>query len=267
VSGSLQFTLDEDVQVASASESIGSLTFGKADVHVTAATIGTQSNLPAGGEFTFKDISAGSAIARNDKAFAGGTSREVTVVSRSDYDAFVKTVSTELTEKAKQGFSQVVSGSEKMIDATVKTTVTEKVFNQEIDEEATKLEGKLTVTMSGIAYGEADVRALLSSLSSSQVPSGYVVNDTKTTVSLSDIQVKKDGTITGKATMQAYALPVVDTEKIKSDIAGKSISFVENYAKNLPGVGGILVGFRYSPIKSILPANKKNVSVTVSFME
>jgi hypothetical protein len=162
----LQFTLDEDVQVASASESIGSLTFGKADVRVTASAIGTQSNLASGGEFTFKDVSSSTAIARNDKAFAGGTSREVTVVSRLDYDAFVKTLSAELIEKAKQDFAQVVSGSQKIIDDTIKTTVTEKVFNLEIDEEAKQLDGKLTVTMSGIAYTDADVRALLTSASS-----------------------------------------------------------------------------------------------------
>jgi len=266
-SGSLQFTLDEDVQVASASESIGSLTFGKADVRVTASAIGTQSNLAASGEFTFKDVSSSTAIARNDKAFAGGTSREVTVVSRSDYDAFVKSLSSELIEKAKSDFAQVVSGSEKIIDDTVKTTVTEKVFSQEIDEESKSLQGKLTVSMSGIAYTDADVRALLSSISSSQIPTGYVVNDAKTTVTVSDIKVKKDGKISAKATMNAYALPVLDTVKIQSAIAGKNISFVEKYLKELPGVGGVEIGFRYSPSKKILPANKKNISITISYME
>ncbi len=270
-SKSLQFSLDQEVQISAATVSgiLGGETkkFGTQTASITALAIGSQSNMPSGTEFTFKEYGSDVMIATNEKALAGGTSREVTVVSRSDYDSFVKTVSAELTEKAKQGFAQVVTGSEKIIDATIKTTVTEKVFNQEIDEEATQLEGKLTVTMSAVAYAEADVRALLSSLSASQVPSGYVVNDAKTTVTVSDVQVKKDGSITGKATMQAYALPVLDTEKIRSDIAGKSISFVQNYVKNLPGVGGILIGFRYSPTKSMLPLNKKNISVTVSFME
>ncbi len=267
VSGALQFTLDEDVQIASASENIGSLTFGKGDVRVTAQAIGPQSNLPSGAEFTFKDISSSTAIARNDKAFAGGTSREVTVVSRADYDAFVKTLSAELIEKAKQDFAQVVSGSEKIIDDTIKTTVTEKVFNQEIDQEAKQLDGKLTVTMSGIAYTDADVRALLTSASTAQIPAGYTVNDAKTTITVSGIQVKKDGKITGKASMKALALPVLDSNKIQSDITGKSLKYVENYLKGLPGVGGVEIGFTYSPTKSSLPANKKNISIIVSSME
>lgn len=268
---SLQFSLDQEVQISAATVSgiLGGETkkFGTQTASITALAIGSQSNMPSGTEFTFKDYGSEVLIATNEKALAGGTSREVTVVSRSDYDAFVKTVSAELTEKAKAGFAEVVTGSEKIIDATIKTTVTEKVFNQEIDEEATQLQGKLTVTMSGIAYAEADVRALLSSLSANQVPSGYVVHEAKTTVTVSDVQLKKDGTITGKATMEAYALPVLDTEKIRNDIAGKSISYVQNYVKNLPGVGGILIGFRYSPTKSMLPLNKKNISVTISFME
>ncbi len=265
--GSLQFTLDEDVQVASASESIGSLTFGKSDVRVTAVAIGTQSNITSGSEFNFKDIGSTTAIARNEKAFSGGTSREITVVSRADYDAFVKTVSEELIQQAKQGFNQVVTGSEKIIDATIKTTVTEKVFNQEIDEEAKQLQGKLTVTISGIAYTEADVRALLSSLSSSQIPTGYTVNDAKTTVTVSNIQIKKDGKITAKATMSAYALPTIDVEKIQKDIAGKNISFVKQYVQTLPGVGGVELGFSYSPTKGTLPLNKKNILVRISVME
>lgn len=268
---SLQFSLDQEVQISAATVSgiLGGETkkFGTQTTSITALAIGGQSNMPSGTEFTFKDYGSDVMIATNEKALAGGTSREVTVVSRSDYDAFVKTVSAELTEKAKQGFAQVVTGSEKIIDATIKTTVTEKIFNQEIDEEATQLQGKLTVTMSAVAYAEADVRALLSSLSASQVPNGYVVNDTKTTVTVSDVQVKKDGTITGKATMRAYALPVLDTEKIRGEIAGKSISYVQNYVKNLPGVGGILIRFRYSPTKIMLPLNKNNISVSITFME
>ncbi|MBI5620078.1 baseplate J/gp47 family protein, partial [Candidatus Gottesmanbacteria bacterium] len=94
VANALRFTLDSDVNVASASESLasGSITFGKATGSITAEAIGATGNLPAATEFAFKDISISIAVARNDQALTGGTSREVTVVSRSDMDNFVKAI-------------------------------------------------------------------------------------------------------------------------------------------------------------------------------
>lgn len=263
-SGSLQFTLDSDVQIASASESVGSITFGKRDVNVTAVAIGTAGNLPGGNEFTFKDTSSSTAIARNDKAFAGGSSREITVVTRGDYDEFVKDMSEELVGKAKEELSSSVEGSEKLVDSTIKTTVTEKVFVQEIDEEAKQLQGKLTLTVSGIAYSEVDVQALLTTVAASQISSGYMINDAKTTITVSDVQVKKDGKMTAKATMSATALPTLDVGSIRKSLAGKSLKSVENYLRGLPGVGGVEVSFRLSPTKDRLPINKQNISVTIS---
>ena len=220
--GSLQFTLDNDIDIASASETIGSITFGKGDVEATAVAIGPQSNVAAGIEFTFANTSSSIAIVRNEKAFAGGTSREVTVVTRADYDAFVKSMSDELLVKAKQELSSAVEGNDKLIDGTIKTSVTEKVFGQELDQEAKELQGKLTIAVSGIAYSESDVRAYLTTVASSTVPAGYAINDAKTTIEVTNIQIKKDGKITAKATMNAVALPTVDALVIQSALAGKS---------------------------------------------
>ena len=41
-------------------------------------------------------------MGRNDAAFTGGNSRDVTVVTRDDYDAFVKSESADLITQAQQ---------------------------------------------------------------------------------------------------------------------------------------------------------------------
>jgi hypothetical protein len=262
--GTLQFTLDNDIDVASASESIGSITFGKGDVNVTAVAIGTSGNITSGQEFTFDTISSGVATARNDAAFSGGTSREVTVVSRADYDGLVKTLTDELVTKAKDEFSTSLEGNDKLIDGTIKTSVTEKVFGQEIDQEAKQLQGKLTLTVSGIAYSDSDIRALLTTMATDTVPTGYLIQDAKTTISVTNIQIKKDGKITVKAQMNAIALPTIQTATIQSSLAGKSIKDAEDYLRKLTGVAGAEVSFRFSPTRGRLPINKNNISVSVS---
>ncbi len=264
-SNSLSFTLDDDVQVASASENLvsGTVTFGKGSVGITASEIGLQSNLTVGREFSFKDISSSIAIARNEKALAGGTSRDVTVVSRSDYDALTKILTQELVENAKKDLATSVAGSGKLIDATVKTSVSEKSFTEELDQEASELHGKLTLVISGISYSEGDVASLLSSVVSSKVPQGYAVDATSITTSIANALIKKDGTITVSASLKGSALPAFDIQEVKKNITGKKLDKAQEYLKNLPGVGGAEFRFRFSLSKDKIPANSHNVSITV----
>ncbi|MFZ5845223.1 MAG: baseplate J/gp47 family protein [Patescibacteria group bacterium] len=264
---SLQFTLDSDVMVASASESIGSITFGKATGGITAVEIGAEGNLPAASEFTFKDYATSVAIARNEQPLTGGTSREVTVVSRADYDNLVKTLTGELVEKAKQDLLGSVTGGEKLIDATVKTAITEKTFNQELDQEVGAVEGKLTVTVSGISYNEGELKEFLKSMLAANIPSGYSTVDNRTTVSVSNPQVRRDGKIVLTVKFEAVALPTLDTAAIKKAIVGKKLETAQEYLRGIPGVGGVEFNFRYSPWRNRLPINQNNISISSAIAE
>lgn len=264
---SLQFTLNDDVSVASASESVGSITFGKASVSVTAAQIGPKSNLASGTEFSFKDVSTSIAIARNEAALSGGTSKEVTVVTRADYDNFIKRMTTDLVDQAKKELTAKVGGNEKLIDDTIETSVTEKVFDQEIDEEATELSGKVTITVTGISYSDEDLVSLASDGLTSEIPEGYTFSAERTEARLSDMVVKKDGSITASAEIQGVALPTMDAAGIRSALAGKSLSQAETYLRSVTGVGAVGFSFRASPTKSRLPINKNNIAVTFAVQE
>lgn len=264
---SLQFTLNEDVQVASASESVGSITFGKASIAVTAAQIGPKSNLAAGTEFSFKDVPTSVAIARNEVALAGGTSKEVTVVTRADYDNFIKLMTTELVDQAKKELAASVGGNEKLIDDTIETSVTEKVFDQEIDEEATELSGKVTIAVSGISYSDEDVVSLAQGGLTSEIPAGYTFSAERTEARLSDMVVKKDGSITASADIHGVALPTMEAAVIRSALAGKSLSQAETYLRSVTGVGAVGFSFRASPTTSRLPINKNNIAVTFAVQE
>ncbi len=263
VGNTLQFTLDSDVDVASASESIGSITFGKATAAVTAAVIGEEGNLAAGVEFTFKDVSSSVLIARNDQPFVGGKSRETTVVSRADYDAMVKALTDELVVKAKADLLAGVAGGEKMIDQTIKTAVTSKTFTEELDQEATQLHGKVTITISGISYSEQDIKSILLSLAQADIPSGYVMNEGRTVVSVDNPVVKKDGNITATASISLVSIPNIDVTKIRSDLVGKNSKNVEAIFKNIAGIGSAEFLFSRSMIKNRFPINPKNIRIDV----
>ena len=263
VAKGLSFTLDEEVSVASASESIGSITFGKKSVAVTAVEIGSDSNVPASTEFVFKDVAASAVSARNDAAFTGGASRDVTVVSRADYDGMVKALTDELVGKAKTELSGQI-GAERLIDQTVKTVVSEKVFDQELDQEAKELHGKVTITVSGISIRDEDVKAILTSLVAVKVPSGYSLSGGQADVTTSGISVKKDGKITLTATLKAVALPVIDNSGLISKLTGKDVQAATAILKATVGVAGAEFRFALSPSQSRLPVNPKNITLSVA---
>jgi len=263
----LAFTLDSDVTIASASETIGSITFGKATGNLTASVIGAESNLPANTEFLFKELSANIAVARNEQPFTGGTSREVTVVSRADYDNLVKLVSEELVTKAKQDLAGEISGGEKLLDATVKTTVTEKTFTQELDQESQTLDGKITVNVSGISYNETQLIELLKNLFAGEIPAGYQLEEPRNELTTSSVSVKKDGKISLKVQFKGVALPQLDLVGIRQQLAGKKISQAQEYLRTIQGVAGAEFHFRYDPWQKRLPLNRGNISIGVEIQE
>ncbi len=259
--GALEFSLDADVSVASASESVGSITFGKANGNLTARQIGTESNLAAATEFALKDVSASVAIGRNDSALTGGTSREVTVVTRADYDGFVKEASVDLVNQAKTELVGVVGGTEKLIDETIKTTVTEKTFQQELDQESTQLSGKLTITVAGTTYREDDVKTIMKAFIASDIPAGYTLAEERTKVEVSNVKIAKDGKISARVTFKGDAVPTLDLSDIQKKLAGKKFTDAESYLRGLTGVMGVEVRFRMNFGRNRMPVNAKNISV------
>lgn len=266
--GSLSFTLDSDVSIASASESVGSITFGKANAAITAAKLGLQSNLPASTEFSFKDTPSSVMIARNEAALSGGTSKVVTVISRADQDGLIEALTTELIEKAKDELAQGVGGRERLIDATIKTAVTDKSFDAEPGTEAKELHGKITVTVSGTSYSEEDVASLFADLVAAKVPSGYTLRSGAAKLAASNVKVQKDGTITVAIEYQGQALPTFDIPSLQAKLAGKSLREAEGELRVTPGVGGIMIGeVSRSLWGASLPVNAKNIFITTDVLE
>jgi len=262
IKDSLKFTLDSEVQIASATETIGSITFGKGTGTVTASQIGTQSNLSAGSGFSFKDVSESVAIANNDQPFAGGTSREITVVSRADYDALVAAITPDLVAKAKQDLAAGVVGSKKLIEQTIKTTVTDKKFTEELDQETTDLHGTVTMNVTGIAYDDQVVQDMLYEQAKSTVPQGYDLVRDETTVTVGTPTVKKNGSIILGVTLSGNAKPFINATELKKMIAGKKVADALSEIKKLPGVSDVATTFSFAVLKSIFPKSG-NITVTI----
>lgn len=263
---SLAFTLDNDVSVASASESIGSITFGTTTAVVTAQDIGEEGNVGANTEFSVKGYDTSVLIARNGQAFTGGKSRDATVVSRADYDALIKALTDELVVKAKEDLSQEVTGGEKLIEQTIKTTVANKSFTEELDQEAKELHGKATITVAGISYKEEDIKTLLLTLASVDIQSGYIMNEGRTTITVVNPVLKKDGSISALASMRLVAIPKIDVNDMRKSLVGKSFVSAQTLLKQIQGVGSAEFVFKRS-LRNTLPFKATNITIDVVIVE
>ena len=263
LSDSLKFSLTDDITIASASEDFRGSTWGTGTVGAIAVSIGPESNIAANAKFVFADIGSDVAVGRNEQPFAGGTSKEVTVVSRVDYDGLLKTITAELIEKAKAELGSQVDTEERMIDATIKTTVKEKKFLEEIDQEAKDLHGSLTVVVSAVVFNEGDAKSFLMSMGESSVPSGYAIDKEKTSVSLGSVVIGKDGKMTAKILMKADALPVIDINDIKKKITGENLSVAGSLLRQIKGVASAEFAFVKSWTKDKIPSKAENVHITI----
>jgi len=259
--GSVDFTLDQDVSVASASETLDTKTYGKANVKVTAKVIGDGGNIGAGKTLGISGISSDLANARNDKAFVGGTSKDVTVVSRADQDAIVKDLTTDLIAKAKENFES--SGSEILIPETVKTSVTKKEFSKEIGEEATEVNGTITVTITGTGYASSDVTHLLRDKIQAQVEDGYELSSELPQIETKPPTIEKDGTIKLAASITSTITPRIDSAELVKTLVSASKSKATETITAFKGVGGIDIVISSLLNKNRMPKRSQAITILV----
>ena len=107
--GGIQFSLDNDIKVASSSLTAdGSAKLpGKNNGAVTAVNIGPEGNISKGARFKIDDLSQSVYFALNDNTFSGGTRKQIQTVSKKD----TQDLETNIMNKAKKAPSSTVDTS------------------------------------------------------------------------------------------------------------------------------------------------------------
>lgn len=261
----LKFTLDDDVQVASASEGVASLSYGTAKANLTAQDIGTTANVDSNTDFVFTDLPVTSYSARNEKAFSGGTSKDVDVVTRDDQLSLRKELSTELQQKAEDDITQKLTGSDKLFEKSLKSATVSESFDKEIGEEAGELSLEMKLSTSGTIYNETDLYELLDKVISADVPQSYEYRKENATVTVDSI-VENEDTRVFKFHILVKLLPKVETGDLTRELAGKSISDATEFIRSKNFVAGVdfNVDAPLTEMKKFLPRNPANITISVS---
>ncbi|MCL5970562.1 MAG: hypothetical protein M1450_03625 [Patescibacteria group bacterium] len=262
----LVFTLDDKIDVPSATESGEGLSYGKANISLTAAKIGPEGNLSSQTEFTISDFSSSSYSGRNGQAFSGGTSREVTAVSAKDQDNVTSELTKELKNQAVADLSKKLVSGEKLLEESLNGETVDRKFSVEVDQEAKELTLNLTMKYQVLVYKDSDLGTLIEKIVKSNIPEGYQYVPEQTTFQISQIlSSDEDKAVRFKATFNAKLFPKIDTEKITKDISGLSVKKLDSFVKTIQYVAGYEINFQtpLSLFQDRLPKLSKNIKVEI----
>ncbi len=268
--GSLKFTLDSDVTIASKSAGSDYVDVpGKANVAITAATIGTDSNIASGSELTVASFGKDSYVAKNDVSLKGGTSEEVQVVGKDDQKMLAKELTAELLEKLRLASAASMDPGIGiyLVEDSVKTE--DVTYSNKAGEPAKSLKLSMSVTATLLKYKTEDVTNLVNSAIDTAVPMGYVRANLPSTVDLTASSISEDQTtVKGIAKVQVSLLPVIDTSKIIVSIKGKNPSAIETILSgSIPGYQSAVVSITPKGLPTKLkriPSNIQNVKLVIT---
>lgn len=240
----LTFQFEHDVDVASqsattsADESV-TLTPGKSKASVAASVIGDTGNLAAGTEFAIGSFSLETVKAKSEKAFSGGNSRQVAVVTKEDQEKLVTSLTQEMLEKDKGELSGKLTEGQVLVTESLKQSVVKKSFDRDSDKEASDLTVTIETTTIATAYNETDLKELLRQSVATAVPEGFELLteavDTTTQVS----RVEDGGNVVLKVHFLANLLPKLSDEEIKNAIAGKKLEAAREVLLGFPRVAEV----------------------------
>lgn len=266
-SNGLKFTLDNLVIVASGSgDAISGTKPATSNVNVTASDIGVEYNLPSNIKFSLGNNTE--VAAKNDSPFSGGTKKQITVVSKEDIKKLTETLPKNLEAKAKEELAKKISKDRVLLPIFLSTTLQNEKVNS-LGEEVKVATLKATVLYQGLSYKKNDINSLASTLLQNDVPKDLTFDLSNIKVDVLDINEKKNEEFSANLKLKALLLPKIDQEKIKKQIAGKSLESTQNQLAKLPQVSNVHIS--QTPNLPLLPKRiptiHKNIQIITHINE
>lgn len=264
----LKFALDEEVNIASTSSQERSggggeeIIWGKIRGKISAASVGEESNLKAGTSFTFKDYPSSSFTARSEEGLAGGSSKKVKTVTSQDKKQLLDKLTPELEEKGKENLKAQLPPDKVLLDKILETKAVQKKYDQEAGDEADKLKLKLKLSLTGRAFAKEEMNKLLLKQLEDKIPQDFTLTNGNLETEILNTETK-EGKTKIDLLVKANLVPVLDTEKIKQELAGKSEEEAKNYLLNLPNLKRAKIDLTPPFIGKFrtLPSLSKNIKI------
>lgn len=269
--GTLKFTLDREVNVASKTPDLatGVDKWGEAKVGATAVDIGAQYNLASNSQLSFKDFPTTSYLAKNESSFVGGTSRQIQAVSEDDQKNLQEKLSSELAENAKSELLVKTPPGKKLIEEGILPSATSVSFDHKVGDESQTLGLKLTVKVSGLAFSQDDFTNLSQKILAGEIPQDFELKKEEISARFEIKEKNEDGSVLFKTSIHANLLPRLDKTEIVKNIRGKNPDLARKYFSTISGFADseIFISPRLPGILGTLPRREDKITLEIRSKE
>lgn len=259
--GTLEFELDQDISIASASSSQGTTVHGKTETTVTAKAIGADSNLADETELTVVpfDTSTYNAFVLDD-GLTGGSSREVRVVAQKDLDELLADSKDELIKTLNEELQAETAKGTYVLPT--KSVVSQKAtYDAKVEGEAEDVTLVLDMTVEALTYTGSELKPLAQKILEEELPENYRLVDQDPQILSSPSQSDLDSLEAGEvikvaANISSQAVAQLSIDSLKEEIKGKPLSD----ARELLAGKSEIAQVELTVLPSFLRAFIKNVS-------
>lgn len=233
----LRFEIDDEVKVASRSTQVSdddviTITPGKAQVAVVAASIGQEYNLKKGEEFSFKDYDSDKFSAKASEAFSGGSSREIQAVSKEDQETLLKNLTDKLKNEAEQKLKEKIGSQQTVLKETFAVEVLNKSFDKEVGDEGDSLNLELKLKLAGLSFSQNDLKMLATASLNSLTQDDFTYDKNNLEIEIVNAVVN-DGKTDLNLIAKTKLLPNYDKAELLNNLVGKYPQLVQGYLSTL----------------------------------
>ena len=197
--------------------------------------------------------------------FSGGSSTQISAVSKDDQTSLENDLKSELEESAISQLSQKLVDSQIFVNEMASFSAVKETFDHKVGDQADNIKLSLDLKAVGVAADRQKLFEYARGVLKDKIPAGFVLKDSQINFSFVFVD-QKDSNFNYKVTMSANFLPSVDVNNIFKQISGKNPEIVENYLSNIPGFSRARVTLkpRLPGFLGVLPRVSKNITIEVS---
>lgn len=260
------FTLDQDVSVASSSETLSGSEIvkqaGKTKTSITAEVLGPESNLEKGKRFKIADESTSRYFAVNEGALSGGSKKSIRTVAKKDIDDLKKTLVDKGKKQAVDAIKKNLSGGTKVLDTLTEAALVSSKVSKEVGEESDKVSLTVEVSATYYSFDDSALKEKLTEALKKDIPSDFEMDTADLSYSLQKVEQTDNGvSLSVEATETASKK--ISPEEVATAVKGKSKGSLAKIIEEKTKATGynLDIGAPIPGLNSFMPFLQKNIVV------
>lgn len=243
---------------------------GKINGNIEATDAGESYNVAAG-KFVIGDVPAEKRekiYAESTAQLAGGSTKEITVVSAADIELAKEALKTDIINKAKDDLTNQSKGS-LLLDSAIRVETIEATPSVEEGTEAADFNMKIKAKSRALVFSESGFRDVFLAKVKEKVPNDKELlleggQLDKIVTKAKDIDIDK-GQMTISGSVKTKIGPKIDLFGLKAKVAGRKISEAVEIVKATKSIEDASIGVQPNWLLSRLPFSAKQISVKVEY--